>query len=93
MTHGEIEALKIADKYKGKLSDIDKVKKLGEELVELAIAIQENNDENIQEEIGDCVFLLLHILSRHNKSKHSNINLGLVDVVLRASDKMEIRNT
>lgn len=51
----------VAEKYAGEYTFEDKVKWLGEEVVELAMAIGADDTENIKEEIGDCVYLLLHL--------------------------------
>ncbi len=55
------EAIMVAEKYAGEYTLEDKIKWLGEEFGELAMAIGANDTENIKEEIGDCVYLLLHI--------------------------------
>jgi NTP pyrophosphatase (non-canonical NTP hydrolase) len=87
MTNGEKQALAIAEKYKSNVSDEQKVKHLATEVMELGYALVKDNKANILEEIGDCAFLLLHILSQHNPSKTSLSNLCVM-----ASEKMELRN-
>ena len=86
MTRGENIALIIAEKYKGHLSDQDKVKHLAGEVTELARALESGNADKIFEEIGDCAFLLSHILSRHSKKK-----FGIIHCITIASQKMERR--
>lgn len=87
MTNGEEMALATAEKYVSSLSDSDKVKKLAEEVLELAIALDKNDEVNIREEIGDCAFILSHILSRHDTKNGG----GIITQILIASGKMETR--
>lgn len=84
MTNGEHQAVATANRYKGDISDEDKVKHLATEVIELGYALAHEDETNIREEIGDCLYLLLHILSRHNPEKFS-----MTTMVLLASDKME----
>lgn len=86
MTRGENIALKIADKYKGHLTDQDRVKHLAGEVTELARAIESENIDDILDEIGDCAFLLSHILSRYDKK------YGIIRRITEASEKMEKRH-
>lgn len=87
MTGGEHQALVIANKYKGHVSDEEKVKHLATEVIELARALEKGDEENIREEIGDCAFLLLHLLDRHDPKK-----IGIITAIVKASDKMERRH-
>ncbi len=89
MTNGEKQAIAIANLYFPNITDEQQVKKLGEELVELAIAIERKDDVNIYEELGDCAYILLHILSR---CKHEFAKDGLVNAILAAANKVEYRN-
>jgi len=81
-----VQALAIANKYAAGFNDEAKVKHLATEVVELALGLEKKDQANIQEEIGDCLFLLLHILSRHNPK-----NLSLYDLIEVAAKKMETR--
>ncbi len=56
--------LNIANKYTGKCPDHKKVQKLGEEVVELAMAIASDDKINQIEELGDCLFILLDLKDR-----------------------------
>jgi phosphoribosyl-ATP pyrophosphohydrolase len=89
MTNGENQAMAVINKYvpKGVTTEM-MVKKLGEELVELAIAIERKDERNIREEIGDCAFILLHILSKHDAD-----NEGIINRIVSAAQKMETRIT
>ena len=86
MTNGEYQAIAIADKYYSKVTDHQQIKHLATEVVELQQAISNKDEKNIEEEIGDCLYILLHILSRHNPHKKSMTTLAL-----NASDKLEMR--
>ncbi len=86
MTNLEKEALKIANKYRGNVTEQDRVKWLAGEVTELARAIDAGNINDIRDEIGDCAFLLLHISSRYTK-------LGLAYLIGKAAIKMENRNS
>jgi NTP pyrophosphatase (non-canonical NTP hydrolase) len=55
------EAIMVANEFAGHYTPEQKVKKLAEEVVELGMAIRANDLENMQEEIGDCVYILLHL--------------------------------
>jgi len=85
MTELEIKALQIANKYVGHYSKEEKIKKLGEEIIELAYALAKNDEENIEEEIGDCIFLLLDIATTNT------MQMGLDYYVNLAAEKMEKR--
>lgn len=87
MTYGEEQALMIADKYKGKVTTEDKIKWLATEVVEVAMAFQSGDEKHLLEELGDCAFLLSHIISRYDKDK-----LGIIHYISVASDKMQKRN-
>lgn len=86
MTHEENIAIKIAEKYKGHLSDKDMIKQLAVEVIELASVLESGTSYDIFEEIGDCALLLSHILSRHNKK-----NLDIIHCITIASGKMKRR--
>jgi len=85
MTNGEHQALAVFEKYVGNIPLTDKMKKLGEEIIELAIAIGLKDNKNIKEEIGDCAAILLHIAYKLDPKR------GLTEYILDASDKMEKR--
>ncbi len=87
MTTGEESALKIANKYKSSVSTEDKIKWLATEVVEVGMAFQSGDEEHILEELGDCAFLLSHIISRYDKDK-----LGIIHYISVASEKMAMRN-
>lgn len=63
-------AVDIADKYVGDITTAKKMQKLGEEIMELAMAIAEGEPKHIDEELGDCLYILLHVASRNNKKKN-----------------------
>lgn len=86
MTNGENQSIAVFEKYVGNISDERKVCKLGEELVELGIAIAKKDSENIEEEIGDCAAILLHIAYKHNPTQ------SLTWYIIQAAEKMENRN-
>ena len=86
MTNGENQALLIANKYNEEITNEEMVKHLATEVVELAIALEKGDKANIKEEVGDCLFLLLHIISRHDELKES-----LSSLCVMASEKMEMR--
>lgn len=88
MTNGEEQALAIADKYKGNITTEEKIKWLATEVVEVGMAFQSENEEHLLEELGDCAFLLSHIISRYDKRK-----LGIIHYITLASEKMVRRNT
>lgn len=86
MTNGENQALTALNRILPNATPEKMVKKLGEELVELAIAVERKNEKEIREEIGDCAFILLHILSKYDSEKE-----GLINRILSAANKMETR--
>jgi len=86
MTNGENQSISVFEKYVGNISQLKKVCKLGEELAELAIAIANNDYENIEEEIGDCAAILLHIAYKQNPKN------SLTWYIMQAAEKMENRN-
>jgi len=88
MTSRETLAVMVADKYVGDLKTIDKLKKLGEELVEFTEAVLKGNEENIKEEAGDMCFIILHIC--HQLINDNEVNI--MDFISVAADKMERRN-
>ena len=83
----EQQAILIAEKYKGHVTDIEKVKHLAGEVVELMDAIVRGDKKEITGEIGDCAFLLSHLLYRHGEGQ------GLISEVTTASIKMERRES
>jgi len=85
MTRKETEALIVANKYTNQHNLVSKVKWLGTELVELAIGIANNDKENVQEEIGDMAFILLHISSYYGDK-------GLEALLHEAVKKVIVRN-
>ena len=85
MTNIEVHAIIIADRYKGDISDEKKLHKLGEEMMELAVAFGKNDKENINEEIGDVAFVLLHFAKRMNPNK------SLLQYIEEAAEKMELK--
>jgi len=85
-THGENQAIAVAEKYRGDVSDQDRVKWLAGEVTELARAIENNDQQNIQEEIADCAYILCHLLSRHDPQEQS-----IVQLIVWASEKMLLR--
>lgn len=89
MTNGEIQAVAIADRHVGDSKEIDKLKKLGEEFTEFIEAVLTGEDKEMLDEAGDMCFLILHILSK--RMPQDKINL--TQLVVQASDKMEMRNT
>lgn len=87
MTNGEIQAILIANKYHGNVSEIKKLKKLGEEFTEFIEAVLVKGENEMIEEAGDMCYLILHILS--SRINHDEINL--IKFVMMASDKLEMR--
>lgn len=87
MTNGESQALMVANKYKGHITTEDKIKWLATEVVEVAMALQSGDEKHLLEELGDCAFLLSHIISRYDKDK-----MGIIHFISTASEKMERRN-
>ncbi len=88
MTAEEEKALAIANKYKGNITTEDKIKWLATEVVEVAMAFQSGSEKHTLEELGDCAFLISHIISRYDKE-----NLGIIHYISEASEKMVKRNT
>jgi len=88
MTNGEIQAVSIADRWASDISQINKLKKLGEELIEFTEAVLNKTPKDMREEAGDMCFLILHILSKEMTQDEIN----LTTLVMNASDKMEMRN-
>lgn len=88
MTNGESQALVVAGKYKGHVTTEDKIKWLATEVVEVAMAFQSGDEKHLLEELGDCAFLLSHIISRYDKDKK-----GIIHFISVAAEKMERRNT
>lgn len=85
MTPNEREARDILDKYLPNVTEEQMVKKLGEELVELSMAIGKNDRVNILEETGDCLFILFHILCKYK----TDASLG--NSIVLAAQKLERR--
>lgn len=80
----EKQALKIAEKYVGEISTECKIKWLSTEVIEVAMAFQSGNGKNLLEELGDCAFLISHIISRFDDK-------GIVNQISKAADKMKLR--
>jgi len=87
MPFGEYRALTIARRHKGHVSVEKKMKWLAGEMAELSMAIAQGDAEAIKEEIGDCAFILSHILSMYDEGRW-----GIVKAIVDASDKMESRH-
>lgn len=87
MTYGEEQALRIANKYKGLVTTEDKIKWLATEVVEVAMAFQSGDEQHMLDELGDCAFLLSHIISRYDKE-----GKGIIHFISLAAEKMEMRN-
>ncbi len=89
MNPQEISAIAVADKHRPFASEFTlhgKAEWLADEVKELIQAIENQDAENINEEIGDIAFLLLHIASHFNKDK------SLTDYITEAKDKMIYRS-
>lgn len=83
----ENEAILIADKFTGNISTEEKIKWLATEVVEVGMAYSANEDpERILEELGDCAYLLSHIISRYSA-------LGIEHFISKAAEKMQTRNS
>ena len=80
-------ALATANKYKGKITTEDKIKWLSTEVVEVAMAFQSGDENHLLEELGDCAFLISHIISRYDKDQK-----GIIHFISLAAEKMETRN-
>jgi NTP pyrophosphatase (non-canonical NTP hydrolase) len=87
MTKQETRAVAIANEYVGEKSSIKRMHKLGEEVLELAMAIQSGDKRHIDEELGDVLYILLHVASRNNPKK------SLADYAQDAAVKMIERRT
>lgn len=72
-----------AERYYPYLSDKQKLSKLAEEVTELNLAVAKHDPENIREEIGDCLYVMLHIL--HQKGFP---DVGVNDLLKEAHDKL-----
>lgn len=88
MNNGELQAISIADKYKGDVSQMDKLKKLGEEYAEFIEAVLLKPQKDVLEEAGDMMFLILHIL---HKVGIPSSKINMTNLVMNAADKMEQR--
>lgn len=86
MTVGEENALRAIEKVWPYTTDEKRMKKLGEEIIELAMALQKGDEKHIREEIGDVAFVLIHILSKYDSQK-----LGIIHYITMAQIKMEQR--
>jgi NTP pyrophosphatase (non-canonical NTP hydrolase) len=80
----EKQAIKIADKYVDNISTEDKIKWLSTEIVEVAMAFQSGDNNHLLEELGDCAFLISHIISRYENS-------GIINQISKAANKMKLR--
>ena len=87
MTRGEHQAINVANKYYPDITISGQLKKLGEEVIEFTEAVLIGNDDQIADEAGDCLYLILHILSK--KLPPERINQ--TTLVVNASDKLERR--
>lgn len=76
----------IAERYTGNCSNAKKIQKLGEEVVELAMGIALEDQENIEEELGDCLFILIHLMRRLT-------DYSTEELLEKASSKMVRRNS
>jgi len=88
MTTQEISAIAVSDKHRPFISEFTlhgKAEWLADEVKELIQGIENQDAENINEEIGDIAFLLLHIASHFNKDK------SLLDYITEAKEKMIYR--
>jgi len=88
MTQIELQCLSIADRYANHVSQSNKLKKLGEEVIEFTEAVLVKSKTEMKEEAGDICFLLLHILSKNMADEEINFE----SLVLDAAHKMAIRN-
>ncbi len=86
MTNGENQALATLKRWLPNVTEEQIVKKLGEEVAELALAVGKGDKQNIKEEIGDCVFILFHLLNRTHPD-----NTGIVTSIVTASEKLETK--
>ena len=86
-TVSESRSIAIADRFIGNKTPLNKrIKKLAEEVTELAMALQQEEYEgHIDEEFGDCIFILVHMASIYNPEK------TFVDYLFDASHKMKCR--
>lgn len=76
----------IAEKYTGDCTNAKKIQKLGEEVVELAMGIAEWDMDNMREELGDCLFILIHLKNRICPK------ITVDELLTLASNKMVKRN-
>ena len=89
MTPQELIAIAVADEHRPFLSETTmngKIEWLLDEGKELLDAWHRQDFENMEEEIGDIAFLLLHIASHINKEK------SLLDYIDEAKEKMIYRS-
>lgn len=84
MTRGEIDSLELLKRHFPNADRISMLKKLGEEITELSMAIANGDEKNIKEEVGDMAFILLHILSTTETS-------GIITEIVIAADKLQRR--
>ena len=84
MKSEEQKALNIANKHLPNTLTERMVQKLGEEVMELAMAVGANDHYGVIEEIGDCAYILSHLLSKYSDK-------GLIVAIVRASKKLETR--
>lgn len=82
MTYGEKYALNTANRFKGNVTTEEKIKWLATEVVEVGMAFTTGNEKEILEELGDCAFLLSHIISRYDKDKK-----GIIHYISLAAEK------
>lgn len=62
----------LADQFVGKKTNAKKIQKLGEEMMELAMAVAEGDSAHTEEELGDCLYILLHLASGINPKRSIN---------------------
>lgn len=77
----------LSEEFLGEKTTQQKLKKLGEEVVELAIAVESGNTAHAEDELGDCIYILLQIAKRINKNK------SLLDYARLCATKMVMRRT
>lgn len=63
ISFSETYALGVLKRHINHSDRVKMIKKLSEEVSELAMGIATENEENIEEELGDCLLILLHIKS------------------------------
>lgn len=87
MTNEERASLLIAEKFKGHITTEEKIKWLATEVIEVGMAFQSGKTAHLLEELGDCAFLISHIISRYDHEQN-----GILHYISEASVKMKKRN-